>query len=213
MITNNKCEFINFGLVLSFSQTCSILFNTIANNTGSDVVSDFPYPCAGIFLEKDSSGAPSLIIKNNIVSGNAGYGLYTEDSFDTIDVDYNDIWNHEVDSTDGNYYNIVPGPNDISDDPLFFNPALDNFHLKANSPCIDAGIDTGTSDDIDGDSRPHGEGFDIGADEALPATGWDTPASVIGIKYKSTSDMVNHLLLLIVPLVAVLHLKTGRKRL
>lgn len=39
------------------------------------------------------------------------------------------------------------------------------YHLGPDSPCIDAGMDAGIYDDIDGQARPWGAGFDMGADE------------------------------------------------
>ena len=46
------------------------------------------------------------------------------------------------------------------------DPLLDaSYRLGAGSPAIDAGVDTGVSTDIDGDPRPLGDGYDIGADE------------------------------------------------
>lgn len=55
----------------------------------------------------------------------------------------------------------------INSDPLF---ALGlDYHLGAGSPCIDTGIDTGIYTDIDGDARPQGAGFDMGADEVVQA--------------------------------------------
>jgi parallel beta-helix repeat protein len=50
-----------------------------------------------------------------------------------------------------------PGTGNINADPLFVDAANGNFHLAANSPCIDAGsnaaIPAGITTDIDGDPR------------------------------------------------------------
>ncbi len=54
----------------------------------------------------------------------------------------------------------------INADPLFVGSG--DYHIQAGSPCIDTGSATGApSDDIDGDSRPQGAGYDMGSDEAL----------------------------------------------
>jgi len=65
-------------------------------------------------------------------------------------------------------------------DPLILDPGNRDYHLSTESPCIDAGVDAGVYNDFEGDLRPVGFGFDIGADEspysvacnlALSATG------------------------------------------
>ncbi|MEJ2746336.1 MAG: choice-of-anchor Q domain-containing protein [Anaerolineae bacterium] len=50
--------------------------------------------------------------------------------------------------------------------PLTGDPKLDgDYRLQAGSAAIDAGVDAGVTTDIDGEKRPDGAGFDIGADE------------------------------------------------
>ncbi len=51
-------------------------------------------------------------------------------------------------------------------DPKFVNPDGRDFHLQASSPCIDAGVSIdGLTTDPDGNARPQGAAFDIGAYE------------------------------------------------
>ncbi|MFL6141654.1 MAG: choice-of-anchor Q domain-containing protein [Labedaea sp.] len=58
---------------------------------------------------------------------------------------------------------------------VFVDPAADDYHLAPGSPAIDAGTATqAPATDLDGNPRPQGDGFDIGAYEftvaVLPAT-------------------------------------------
>ncbi|UCG69845.1 MAG: PKD domain-containing protein, partial [Thermoplasmata archaeon] len=56
----------------------------------------------------------------------------------------------------------------INEDPLFVDPNAGDLHLQCNSPCIDKGTgNDAPSTDIDGNPRPLGEGYDIGAYEML----------------------------------------------
>jgi hypothetical protein len=53
----------------------------------------------------------------------------------------------------------------VSGDPLLTAPTTFDFHLKMGSPAIDMGIATSASTDYDGNARPQGAAFDIGAYE------------------------------------------------
>jgi parallel beta-helix repeat protein len=50
---------------------------------------------------------------------------------------------------------------------LFLDSAQNDYHLKAGSPAIDLGLSQGVPFDLDGNPRPSGAGFDLGAYEYL----------------------------------------------
>lgn len=57
-------------------------------------------------------------------------------------------------------------------DPQFLDQALKNYRLQATSPAIDAGLSLTSivTNDYDGNTRPQGTGYDIGAFESAGAT-------------------------------------------
>jgi len=62
------------------------------------------------------------------------------------------------------------GAGNINADPVFVNPANDDFHLGPGSPSVDSGTSEDAPDtDIDSNPRPRGLGVDMGAYEG-PAT-------------------------------------------
>ena len=137
-ITNNTITGHMEG-IYNISSSPTITNNTITGNS------------YGIY-NVSSSNPP---ITNNIVVSNGVNGIYDDGSGAPV-CTYNDAWNNGTD-----YVNVTPGIGSISQDPQ-----LDGtYHLTASSPCIDAGTDAGVYTDMDGDSRPQGSGFDIGADE------------------------------------------------
>lgn len=70
-----------------------------------------------------------------------------------------------------NSISTIAGPVAVSgasnSNPSFVNAAMRDYHLAPNSPARDA-VDTGPPKDFEGDLRPQGSRFDIGADEAAP---------------------------------------------
>ncbi len=60
----------------------------------------------------------------------------------------------------------VDGENHIEGDPLFVNPSVFNFRLQEGSPAIDnASSISAPNIDFDGNFRPQGTSYDIGAFE------------------------------------------------
>jgi hypothetical protein len=98
-----------------------------------------------------------IIIKNTILWGNSatvGWNELYPDEYTTIAVTYSDVaggWE---------------GTGNINADPLFMDAAGGDYHLSAESPCIDAGTcDYAPVSDKEGTLRPQGVGCDIGAYE------------------------------------------------
>lgn len=150
-VTNNFIAHSNYGGIALWSST---RFGLMAHNT---IVSNTEW---GICLH-DATITPTIV--NNIVAFNT-YGIQAGANASGT-LDYNDMWGNTTQD-----YDLPgapePGPHDIQADPLFVDPANDDYHLRPGSPCIDAGTDVGVMSDIDGDVRPIGPRADIGADEA-----------------------------------------------
>jgi parallel beta-helix repeat protein len=78
-----------------------------------------------------------VTIKNNILSSNGDEQISISSSLTHLVVSHNLY--HQPES-------IGSGANDDSPvfgDPLFVNPSAEDFHIQANSPAIDAGVDVG----------------------------------------------------------------------
>jgi hypothetical protein len=56
----------------------------------------------------------------------------------------------------------------ITQDPMLVAPTTFDFHLKPASPAVDHGTTTTATTDIDGNTRPQGSAYDIGAYELVP---------------------------------------------
>jgi hypothetical protein len=128
---------------------------TISNNT---IVANIAVNGGGIFCWNFYP-----IISNNIVAFNSS-GTYIYGGPPTLR-------NNCVYNTDGyNYSGVSPGTGDIQVDPLFVDRVGGNYHLRPDSPCIDAGYDGVVQPDwldIDGQPRKNGV-VDIGSDEYYP---------------------------------------------
>ncbi len=118
---------------------------------------------------------------NNTVAYNSGYGVYVNSG--TANIKNCILWGH-VDDLYGaglTYSNIqegLPGEGNLDPpcDPLFFGSG--NYHIRPNSCCIDRGTVVDAPDhDYDGEARPFGGGYDIGADEASSTNPTATPYS------------------------------------
>ncbi|MBK5093881.1 MAG: right-handed parallel beta-helix repeat-containing protein, partial [Actinobacteria bacterium] len=160
------------GIVVEDSQTPNARFEII-NVTLDDNPSRQAYPMT---VQYDISNPITLTMKNTIVSNGHGEA-YFGDSVG-LTADHNIFYrpSEEVQvHANGRDYTAAQieagelGAENLCSDPMFVSPAwgkTGDYHLRSGSPAIDAGTSDGApSIDLDGNARPHGKGYDIGAYE------------------------------------------------
>jgi len=132
-----------------------VINNTFYNNGRDDWG-------GGMFVE--NSNAENVVIRNNICSQNLSFQIAVEADVppENLTVDHNLIDGYRE------YPEEIYGSEYVEGNPLFANPHWADFHLQKDSPAVDSGssIDA-PSDDFDGNPRPQGAGYDIGAFEFM----------------------------------------------
>jgi hypothetical protein len=138
----------------------------IANNTIA-----FNKNRAGVVIWQD--GVENCVVQNNIFYKNGGVNgilFYTQQGR-RHPVRNNIFYPHgeNLVATEDNAYEATDNK---QADPRFVDVDSFDFHLKADSPAIDAGTaDRAPKTDFKGKSRPQGNKVDIGAYKYIPATG------------------------------------------
>jgi hypothetical protein len=109
----------------------------------------------------------AIIVRNNIFSQNKVSVQLLTGTESQFTIDHNLFY-----GSGGTY-----GTNLIVGDPKFVNSSGADFHLLAGSPAIDAGLSLNApNNDFDGNVRPQGLGYDIGAYEFVSGA---TPTSIL----------------------------------
>jgi hypothetical protein len=126
-----------------------LLHTTIADNFGSG---------KGVSV----ANFATLAFTNTIIAGHHGDGIWAG-AGTTVTLEAT-LWYDNGTDTDGPG-NIVPGAVNVYGDPAFVDPTTGDYHLSSDSAAIDEGVDAGVTVDIDGQTRPYGPDYDIGADE------------------------------------------------
>jgi len=135
----------------------------------------------------------TAVIYNTIIEGHGNNGIYEADEdsdasavnclffgnktdfFDEGLESYGDEVGNDYSFDEINGSNIVEAFNNIQGDPMFLHAGRGDYHLTYGSLCIDAGAGYEFSGvpttDIDGEARPVGDWYDIGADEFVDTNG------------------------------------------
>jgi len=148
-ITNNIIEGIETYTIFVNSTSGETLATTLKHNTIIGKGAEY-----GVSI----GGYSNVTMWNNIVANHTTTGV-TVSPTSTLLQGVTLFW--------GNTSDGVRGSSPVDGDPAFKNPSASNYLIKGSSAAIDAGANVALmpDTDIDGDARPKGSGYDIGADE------------------------------------------------
>jgi parallel beta-helix repeat protein len=136
--------------------------NVIVNNT---IVGTLSGSSAALNILNASTG--NTVLNNILLGGDGNAYEIAADSISGFVSDYNVTSAQWRSSTGQDTHSVVATPAQ-----LFVNPTGNDYHLSAASPAIDAGTATDApATDLDGNLRPSGTGYDIGAYELQQAAG------------------------------------------
>ena len=196
VIHGTVCDGLNFATV-DPSQGNVVAYNNVIYDVGQgpdpgDGASDYACIYVANITNAGAAGSGKVQIYNNTLynCGSRGTGasgaIALASGPVSIQLDDNLIvalsGEHYVSSDTGNSPSITGSNNllygagnaptflttSISGDPQFAAVTSHDFHLTASSPAIDQGQVSNATSDIDGNPRPQGSAFDIGAYEFIP---------------------------------------------
>ncbi len=148
-IVDNRAVYDGSGLLVTDSRP-RLVHNTIARNAG---------PC-GLYVRSSTEYTSTVVLTDTILVSHT-VGLVVE-AGNSARLEAT-LWGNETDWAGAG--TIVTGTVNVWGDPAFVDPGGGDYHLGAGSAAIDNGVDAGILVDMDGEPRPVGAGFDIGADE------------------------------------------------
>ncbi len=148
-IVDNRASSDGSGLLVTDSRP-RLAHNTIAGNAGYN----------GLYVRSQTEYRSTVVLTDTILVGHT-VGLIAE-AGSSAHLEAT-LWDNETNWAGGG--TIVTGTVNVWGDPAFVDPGAGDYHLSPGSAAVDRGVDAGIIVDIDGDPRPMGAGFDIGADE------------------------------------------------
>lgn len=141
----------------------NFLHTTIVQNQGGDGSGMAAgMPCCGdilpfIQITLTNSVIASQTLGITATQGYTGGVIRNEVTLDHV------LWFANAENVSGTLSITVTHP--YTGDPAFVNAGAGDYHIGVGSAALDRGVDAGVVTDIDGDPRPAGRGFDLGADE------------------------------------------------
>jgi len=165
VVADNWANATGSGLYIAGSSP-RLLHTTLARNSGGDG--------SGVYVTDEEWVYSTVALTNTILVSHTAGITVTAGNTATLEGTLwgSGVWANIADwAGDGT---VITGTVNVWGDPAFVDPDAGDYHIGPGSAAVDAGVDAGVNDDIDGDSRPfdgNGDGadeFDIGADELVP---------------------------------------------
>jgi parallel beta-helix repeat protein len=141
-----------------------LVHNTIARNTGTGISDG-----SAIFVDNYQTLYSTVWLTNTILVSHTVGITVTAGNAAVVEAT---LWGDGAwaNGTDwGGAGTIVTGTINLWDVPAFVAPDEWNYHIDLDSAAVDVGVDAGVAWDLDGEPRPMGAGYDIGADEVCVA--------------------------------------------
>jgi IPT/TIG domain len=120
------------------------------------------------------SGSPAVRFRNNLILGKTGESYVAPNTSNTL-----------ISGSNNLFFGSGAAPAqftaNLTSDPLLANLALLDFHLTSGSPAKDTGVNTGITHDFDGNPRPSGAAYDVGAYEFTTAVARPNPPTNLAV--------------------------------
>jgi parallel beta-helix repeat protein len=151
VISNNQADMHGGGLQMQGASP-RLLHTTITHNSGGDG--------SAIYIDSPPDSASYTIAMTNtiLVSHTVGISVTGGNTVTVNSV----LWYNTPVTVSQSTTATVTVQNQYTADPAF---TADGYHLMSGSAAVDMGINAGITEDIDGEPRPTGAGYDLGADE------------------------------------------------
>ena len=185
VIVANSADFSGSGLYVGFDSHAVLINNIVADNRITGGAQGFD---CGVFVGGSSPRLVHTTIARNTGGGGSGVCAFSWPSASAVVLTNTvlvsqtvgmSVWAGSTATLEATLWGsgawangentggggTVVSTNEVTGDPAFVDPAGGNYHIAVTSAARDAGVDAGVTSDIDGEPRPYGAGYDIGADE------------------------------------------------
>jgi hypothetical protein len=157
VIADNQAGLGGAGVFIPSGSAVHLLHTTLARNTGGGD--------SGLMLGWYSWQQPgaSTVAMTDTILAYQGVGIRVSD--DSTLTANGVLWFADPVKVSQSISSTVWVWNEHNGDPLFVDPDGGDYHISEGSAAHDVGVPSGVTRDLDGERRPMGQGWDLGADE------------------------------------------------